>query len=401
MARVPGARRGPHRTGLALVLAATLLTLLAGYLIKLPCLLGPWDGRQYTRLCYSDVVALAGPEGRVPPVEADKYPVGASYLMDLVAVPASSPRSFFHWTVALWTGFALAASWALWSATGLRALLFAAAPTLAIHAFMSWDLPLVALASLGTLAYLRGRDVAAGLLLGVGGTVKVPYPAILAVPFAAGRAAHGRAAAAGTILLTAAGAWVALNLPRAVLSPARWLTSLRFNAARAADWDTVWFFLERHFGFRWPSGLLNLLAAGAFVGAVALVWTAAARRRPGFPAWSLGFPLIVCFFLTSKVFSPQWTTWLLPWFALALPDLRLFAAFEAADVAVFVTRFLWFARLSGHGGLPIEAFEVAVFVRAAILVVCLVAWVRREAPAVLTDGRAPGPRGAVVATEAR
>ncbi len=65
-------------------------------------------------------------------------------------------------------------------------------------------------------------------------------------------------------------------------------------------------------------------------------------------------------------------------FALALPDLRLFAAFEAADFAVFVTRFSWFGRYTGVGGLPIGAFEVAVLIRAAILVWCLVAWVRRR-----------------------
>jgi hypothetical protein len=68
---------------------------------------------------------------------------------------------------------------------------------------------------------------------------------------------------------------------------------------------------------------------------------------------------------------------LLPWFALALPNLRLFAAFEAVDVAVFLTRFSWFGRYTGVGGLPIGAFEAAVLVRAAILVWCLVTWVRR------------------------
>ena len=38
------------------------------------------------------------------------------------------------------------------------------------------------------------------------------------------------------------------------------------------------------------------------------------------------------FLLTNKVYSPQYSVWLLPLFALALPQLRLFIAFEIADL---------------------------------------------------------------------
>ena len=68
-------------------------------------------------------------------------------------------------------------------------------------------------------------------------------------------------------------------------------------------------------------------------------------------AWLLGLvafvgrqPLILAylvagFLLTNKVYSPQYGLWLLPWFALVFPDLRIFLAFEATEVAVFITRF--------------------------------------------------------------
>jgi hypothetical protein len=100
----------------------------------------------------------------------------------------------------------------------------------------------------------------------------------------------------------------------------------------------------------------------------------------------------VVFLLTNKVYSPQFSLWLLPWFALAFPNLWLFVAFEAADVAVFVTRFSWFGRYSGVeggvSGIPLGVFEIAVVVRAAILVLCVVGWVR-------------GRHGAVSPVEAR
>jgi hypothetical protein len=69
--------------------------------------------------------------------------------------------------------------------------------------------------------------------------------------------------------------------------------------------------------------------------------------------------------------------WLLPWFALGMVDLRAFIAFEAIDVAVFFTRFSFFGRLSGYGGLSFGTFEIAIVLRTLILIWCLAQWVRR------------------------
>jgi len=61
-----------------------------------------------------------------------------------------------------------------------------------------------------------------------------------------------------------------------------------------------------------------------------------------------------------------------------LPNLPLFIAFGAAILAVFVTRFSWFGRLAGLGGAPLGAFQLALVVRAAVLLACLVVWVLRD-----------------------
>ena len=73
------------------------------------------------------------------------------------------------------------------------------------------------------------------------------------------------------------------------------------------------------------------------------------------------------------------------WFALALPDLRWFLAFEAADVAVFVTRFAWFGSFSGPhngwtNGVTYTYFEVALLARAAVLIGCVFAFLLRAPP---------------------
>ncbi|MCI0634953.1 MAG: glycosyltransferase 87 family protein [Actinobacteria bacterium] len=393
------APKAPRRIGLAIVFLMLAGTLTLGQAIKAPCASGDWgDGRQYTRLCYTDIIPLLATEqltgGRLPYLDAcaetgggcDEYPVLTMWTMRLTAW-ASGPDvgGFYRWNVALlW----LAAFWlafCLYQMVGARALYFALAPTLAIYATTNWDLLPAALATAGTLAYLRRRDVWSGVLLGLGAAAKI-YPALLVIPFVVGRF-RGREPDRGIHLAwAAAGTWIAVNLPFALGGTAGWWEFFRFNSVRAADWDSLWYIAcERTTGAGCTNTrLINLASAALFVTWVAVVWWAKAHRDPGFARWTLGFPILVVFLLTNKVYSPQYSIWLLPWFALALPHLRLFVAFEAADVAVFVTRFSWFGTLEeldgGLAGIPIGAFQAAVVIRAIVLVLCVVAWVRRREP---------------------
>ncbi|MCI0634954.1 MAG: glycosyltransferase 87 family protein [Actinobacteria bacterium] len=410
----------PRTIGLGIVFLVLLGTLTIGQAIKAPCVSGDWeDGRQYTRLCYSDVVHQLGTEqltgGRLPyadacdveaPGECDEYPVITMWAMRLAAW-ASGPNVsgfFYAGAVLLWLA-AFAIALCLYLMVGPRALYFAAAPTLAIYATMNWDLLAVAFATAATLAYLRRRDAWSGVLLGLGAASKF-YPALLVIPFVVGRF-RGREPDRGIHLAwAAAGTWIAVNLPFALAGPTGWWEFFRYNAARVADWDSVWFIgCEQVTGGACANTrLVNLGSALLFVVWGGVIWSLKHRRDPGFARWTLGFPILVVFLLTNKVYSPQYSIWLLPWFALALPHLRLFVAFEIADVAVFVTRFSWFGTLSGldegFAGIPLGAFQIAVLVRAAVLVVCVVAWVRRrsEAPVpapMLARPRAPAEAEAV------
>jgi uncharacterized membrane protein len=396
------ARRATVGASLLLVLAATLITVGAGALLKEPCASGNWgDGRQYRRLCYSDIVPLLATErlagGRLPYLDAcpagngqcDEYPVLTMYFMRASAWISDGFAGFFHVNALLLGILALATAAVLYRMTGMRALFFALAPTLLIYAFVNWDLLAVALAAGATLAYLRNRDGASGALLGLGAAAKL-YPALLVVPFVMGRLKQGERRAAVGLAAWAAGVYAAVNLPFAVLAPDSWTTFFRFNSDRPADWDSLWFVacsrLQGSANCDWSADLINVLSLVAFVALSGFLYWARRQRYPDFPRWTFGFPLIVAFLLTNKVYSPQFSLWLLPWFSLSLPSLPLFAAFEAADAAVFVTRFSWFGRLSGLGGVPIGAFQLALLVRDAILAVCLVAWVLRS-----EDERVPIP----------
>jgi uncharacterized membrane protein len=405
-------KRAAAGFSVAAVLAATVATLTVGVLAKQPCAAGDWsDGRQYRRLCYTDIVPLYGTEelrgGRLPfldpcpttgPANCDEYPVLTMYLMRLSAFIGRGVAGFFYANAFFLAGCALLVGWGLHRLAGDRALAFAVAPTLLIYAFVNWDLLAVALATGATVAYVRGRDGLTGALLGLGAAAKL-YPALLVVPFVLGRLRSGRRKDGVVLAAWALGAYVAVNLPFALAAWDEWLTFFRFNAERTLDWDSLWFVvcerLQAGASCSWPAGAVNVLSLTAFIGLAALLWWARWWRDPAFPRWTFAFPLLVAFLLTNKVYSPQYGLWLLPWFVLALPDIRLFAAFEAADIAVFVTRFTWFGRWSaemgdpafaGFSGVPIGAFELAVVFRAAILAICLAAWVLRS-----TDAPSPLP----------
>jgi len=398
-----------RRIGLGLVFLLLAGTLALGHALKAPCVSGEWkDGRQYTRLCYTDIGPLLGKErltgDRLPyldpcgtgaPGSCDEYPVLTMWTMRVAAWTSGADvaRFFYANAILLWLA-AFATALCLYLMVGSRALYFVLAPTLAIYATTNWDLVAVALTTAGTLAYLRRRDGWAGLLLGLGAAAKL-YPALLVIPFVAGRLREGGAERGMRLVAAAAGTWVVVNLPFAIAGTSGWWEFFRYNTERTADWDSLWFVachrLTGELGcpVDWPA---DLGSAILFLTSVTIVWRLKARRDPAFSRWTLGFPILVLFLLSSKVYSPQFSLWLLPWFALALPNLGLFAAFELADVAVFVTRFSWFGTLggldSGLAGAPIGAFEIVVVIRAAILVLCVVAWVRRTETR--ADAFAPG-----------
>lgn len=401
----------PTRTiGIGVVFLLVAGTLAVGFAIKAPCVLHDWnDGRPFTLGCYTDLVGLIQSEqltgNRLPYLDpcqgvaedstCDEYPVITMWTMRLSAWASgdSTTRFFFAnailmWIAALWTALLL------YMMVGRRVLYFALAPTLALAATNNWDLLAVAITTAATFAYIRRRDVWSGVLLGLGAAAKL-YPALFLVPFVAGRF-RGKEPDRGIHLAwAAAGAWIAVNLPFALAGTSGWLEFFSFNASRPADWDSLWFLVcEQASGMGCTNTrLVNLGSLGLFIGWVAIVWTIKARRQPGFPRWTLGFPIIALFLLTNKVYSPQYSVWLLPWFALALPHLRLFLAFEAADMAVFVTRFSWFGLLDGHhngfAGSPLGAFELAILVRAVVLAICVIAWVRSREDAPSLEPRPP------------
>ena len=385
------------------------------------------------RLAPTVVDGVVVAEGRRPYLEHPvEYPVVIGAVMAVAAKAVSPlppdlrPRHFYDVTWAILTACAVVVAVTTSRLAGRRrpwdAALFAAAPLLVLHGSTNWDLVAMALAGLGLLQWARRRPVAAGVLLGLATATKL-YPVLFLVPLLALCLRAGRLRAFGVTAAALVLTPVLVSLPVFLTSPyfadvlgqqtqvqtsplsrlgTEGLSALaptvstvtpeglpvtgvnaayRFfelNTIRPADWDSLWFVLQHARGGTALDSpvageaphLLNrgvaVLFVGALVGIVVLVLMAPRRPRLA----QVLFLTVLAFLLTNKVWSPQFSLWLLPLAALARPRWRVLLAWQAAEALVLLTRFYFFVGGSqpGGDGIEVEWFLTAVLLRDAVLV---------------------------------
>ncbi len=294
-------------------------------------------------------------------------------------------RAFLQVTMAMGAG-CLVATLVVLARLGLppqRLAWFAAAPTIVAYAFMNWDALPVLLATVALALHRHGRDAGAGIAAGLGAAAKL-YPVLLVPLFVLARLGSGRPRGAAVTAGAAAGAWLAVNVPVALAAPAGWGRFLELSRTRLADHDSLYRMAEVYLlpgDARFPVGPLNLVTGALFLIAAVVIVVAGLRVRAAADAAELFLPLLIAFLLTSKVYSPQFSLWLLAPLALSLPRLRPFLVFCAADLAVFLTRFPWLGGRQGFTPAPGYGwFAAAIAARAVVL--GWIAWVSvRERPA--------------------
>ncbi|WP_246195767.1 glycosyltransferase family 87 protein [Halopolyspora algeriensis] len=430
LSRPFGGRLGRHAqvgrqwfwTPLRVILLLAVLTLAAGWLFKAPCLHThetsqgeqlDWSGsRQYTTMCYTDIIPRYG-MGDLAPDGA--FPYKTSWVQD-AGTPDAQVRymeypvltGLFQWVNAKitdgwmtlahlgWlpgevgsvvyfdiTAFWLAAAWltTIWALTRLSrrrvwdVALAALSPLVFVHAFTNFDALATAFATTGLLAWARRRPALAGVLLGLGGATKL-FPLFLLGPLLVLCLRSGRLAAGFRAFLAALGTWLAVNLPILLLYPRGWKEFFRLNSERPADPDSL-YNVVAHFtgwaGFDGPLGpqetptVLNTVSLTLFLLACAgIAWLAlAAPRRPRLT--QLCFLVVAVFLLTNKVWSPQYSLWLVPLAVLALPRWRLLVCWMIVDAAVWAPRMYYYLG-TANKGLPEGWFLGAVVARDLVVI---------------------------------
>lgn len=393
------ARTVPARVAGALVAVAVLLAGLAWKSARLATLAG-----QYLWWGYSDIPPLFHTErldaGAVPYLDhAVEYPVLTGLQMWLAGTVATDGRSFLWWTAPILAVSVAATAWLLVREVGWhRALVLAAAPTLLVSGAVNWDLPSVALATAGLVAHRRGRDGWAGAWLGLGTAAKL-WPGIALLALVPAAWAHRGRAAGLRIAGAALAAWSAVNLPVMVAAPSGWWRFVELNRERVLDWDPVLAVAGRALDWQPAVGTVNAVSTGLVVAGTAAILWATVRRCPPDRWHHAVLPLVAWFLLANKVWSPQFSLWLLPLLALTFPGWSWVLAFGVADVAVTLTRFRYLASFvddptSQAGAWSAAPFDTALVVRALVLVGAVaVAWSRATAPDPPPIPTAPVPAG--------
>ena len=370
-----------ERTDLAVVAVVTLIVLAGGWWARARCLGGGWTGgEQFYGYCYSDVAPLwsqrglddgAGPYGaeplEYPPVLAVRIWL-AAFLAHLL--PGAPGVLTFAATNGLLVVAEVLVILSLLRRLGLgrtRLLWWAAAPALFLYAFYNWDTLPLALLLGAILLHVRSRHTASGVVAGLGAAAKV-FPGFLVPLVVLALLARGRYRAAalhgGAALLT----FVAAHLPGYLLAPDGWDRFHELSRSRGMHVDSLWYLLAQVGGPDLGRGALGVVSLGAFaLSATAVVALGVRRRRPE-DWWQLVLPVLVCFLLANKVYSPQYTLWLVPLMALVLRRAAPFVAVVLADVLVHAVEFPHLAGRAGYGdGLPYWVLGTAVALRAAAL----------------------------------
>ena len=382
--RPPGPGQQPAgvaswRGRLALVAGSTTVLVIAslagsalGFLNKAACRSGDWNIylKQFQAHCYTDIYPLYFGEGlssgKVPytghPVE---YPVmigaamqAAAWLVRPIGDPYVRGREFFDVTVALLALFAVAGTLATAYLAGRSrrwtGLLVALAPGLILASFINWDLIAMGLVALGMAAWAARRLVLSGVLLGLAVATKF-YPLVFFGPLLLLCLRAGRLRAFAVTTVSAAVAWLAVNLPVALIAPSGWARFYTLNDTRPADWGSIWYFFEtEHWPFVGALGVgsldafsLVIFAAGCVLIGVLIL---AAPRRPRLP--QAFFLVLAVFLLANKVWSPQYVIWLVPLVVLARPRLWSYLLWQAAEVGYFFAIWAYLITVAGIPPVP-------------------------------------------------
>jgi uncharacterized membrane protein len=310
--------------------------------------------------------------GRLPYLSAPvEYPAGNGVAMWVASLVSTSAGQFLVVTSALTAGAAVVLVRLLQRRAPTRVACFVLAPALFLYAFHNWDVLALVPAVAGVLAFERGEDRKAGVLLGLGAAIKL-FPGFFLIPFAVARMRAGRRGTA-RMLVAAAAVVAAINLPIMLLSASGWAYPLRFQGARKATWGTIWPLVLELPGVRHAVGgdrvgAANVLSLVALAAGLALV-ARVAWKRPVAPA-ALAAAALIEFLLSNKVYSPNYDVWLAAFFPLVAWSAGLRRTLGAITVAVFVAVFGAF-----HGFLPMEVpaaiVPVLALARACVLVMAL------------------------------
>lgn len=410
------------RTGVpyAWLLAAILLTV-ASAVQKLPCLRGRVDTDVLaTAQCYSDVplfyvgrglAADFGWLGQLNPGFRDlEYPplinlfieasaklthlvlgipsdeldrrasLSAAELYDLPGM-AGEERAFFLVTCTLLLVAVAATVWTAWRAgwsVGDRVSWVMAAPLLVLTLTVNWDAIALLATALAVVAWQRGRSGWFGVLVALGTAAKL-FPLVL---LAAGLVLAIRSRSvrdAVAMVIGFAVTTVATNAPLLLSDADAWREFWTTNTDRPASFGSAWIAL-RMVGFPVGADGLGLVLAGGMLAAWIVLGVLTWRRVADPTLVELSFVFLVLFFVLGKVYSPQYSLWVVLGLLMVTRRRWLIGLVVAAETWHYVATWLYIRELTTPDVGVDKTYWSSIVIRlgAEIVAAAYVLWLARR-----------------------
>nr|WP_246389093.1 glycosyltransferase 87 family protein [Corynebacterium incognita] len=422
-----GAHAGAVRPGWWTLLRTLIFTALVflsfGYLSKARCLEGVrsadgvvnlnWAGnRQYVAACYNDIIPLYKGRGLNEPgfiynfswQEGDltryiEYPVLTSLFQNLMGFISRStygvlnifgehsiPEASWYFSV---TALVLSALWVVTlrmvadmvGNRHLDAFLVAASPIVIVHAFSNWDILSIFFAVAGMYAVMRRKTWLGGIMFGLGTAAKM-WPLFILGAFLV-LAFRCRAwAPFAQITAGAAGAWLVLNVPIMLAFPEAWREFNRLNTERGWEWTTIYAIASRNLGWTgFDSGdgaptILNAVTLLLFLGSCLAIFLLGIKAPHTPRVAELVLLILIAFLLFNKVWSPQYSIWLVIPAVLAVPRWRLLISWMITEMLVWPA-LMWHMLGTDKKGVPGEFLDLVLLCRDGFLIALAVIVIRQ------------------------
>ncbi len=260
------------------------------------------------------------------------YPPVVGYTAGAFAVATADAIGYLAaWTVLLAVAAAAIAALLARTAGARRTLIvWSAAPQVLLYSGMNFDVLVAGALAAAILLMRSGRSTAAFAALAIGTLIKVSPATVVPVLLDGLRSDRRRALTAGAMF---AAVGLALGLP-SVLAPHP-PTAFAGQYVGLTNLDSFWGLPRTALG----DAVLAVIEPITAIGLLAtylLGVIPTARRVRGEAGVAAGLA-VVTVLLWSRLYSPQYSIWVLPFFALVALPLRWYALMTIADVAVFFT----------------------------------------------------------------
>ena len=281
-----------------------------------------------THMCYSDLPALFGARDlnhhTFPYASGDKsveYPVIMGLVMWGTSLFISNPsdyRGYFDLNILLIALLLIASTLILWRLKPEYAFLATLSPPVIASLFINWDMWAIVPALLALYWFKERRFDISAVALSLAISTKF-FPAVILVALSLALLISKEIKTLLRYLAIVFGLWLLVNLPIALTYFDGWKHFYAMNINRPTDLGSIWLALSI-FGIGEPH--INYLTIMLFLigaSAIGIFYKSIAATRTQFENIATTIFLLIALFTTvSKVYSPQYVLWLVPFAIVAM-----------------------------------------------------------------------------------